>query len=108
MKKINKKKLRVINKNSMGYEFNKKERKKLIYLYKQFLEDPEKKYMEEGSWYFVQGDDFFYTKPVEIAMNASLKIYQGKMTNKRAKEILNNLLKEEKEEEEFEKLEGNK
>ena len=98
----------VINKNSMGYEMNKKERKKLICLYEEYIQNPKDEFIKKDAWNFVSPSIHFFTNPVKVATNASLKIFRGEMTKKRAREILNDLLKEEKEEEEFEKIHGSK
>ncbi|MCK5044007.1 hypothetical protein KAR52_03340 [Candidatus Pacearchaeota archaeon] len=87
----------VINKNSMGHDLNKKMRKKLIYLYEEYIKNPKDKFIQEGSWDLVSGDDFFFTEAVSIAGNVSLHIYEGTLKVEEAKKILEELKKEEEE-----------
>ena len=87
----------VINKNSMGYEMNKKERKKLICLYEEYIKDSKDEFIKKDAWNFVSPATHFYTNPVKVAMNASLKIFREEMTKERAKEILKELKKEDEE-----------
>ena len=77
----------VINKNSIGRELNKKERKKLIYLYEEYIKDPKDEFIKQGAWDFVIPDTFFYTKTVEIAGNAALKIFEGELSIEEAKKL---------------------
>ena len=91
----------------MSYELNKNKRKKLIYLYKQFLDDPEKVYIKTSSEYFVSPATHLYTKVVQSAMIGAIEMFQKKLSKIDAKKVLTDLLKEEKEEEEFKKIEGN-
>lgn len=81
----------------MGYELNKKTRKKLISLYKQYLEDPELKYMKSASDPFVSSATHFYTGAVESAMVGAIEIYTNNLPREKAKKILADLEKEEAE-----------
>ena len=82
----------------MGYELNKKERKKLIYLYEEYIKDTKDEFIRKNSWDLISTDDFFFTPAVERAGNATVNIFNGKLPIKKAKEILKELKEEEREE----------
>ncbi len=87
----------VNNKKSMGYELNKKERKKLIYLYGEYLTDSKDKFIKEGAWNFVTPATHFFTEEVKNAIWFAPNIFNGTLSIKKAKEILKALKKEEEE-----------
>jgi hypothetical protein len=96
----------VISKNSMSYVLNKKQRKKLIYLYEEYIKD-----RNNSDDFFTESatdcdkdiaGTTFYTDTVNFANNATWTMQEKfpphkRMTLKKAKEILANLKKEESE-----------
>ena len=87
----------VVNKNSMGYEMNKNCRKKLIYIYEEYIKDSRDEFIKKGAWDFVIGDTFFYTESVEKAINCAHEIFSGNLSVNKAKKILKELKKEDEE-----------
>ena len=94
----------VINKNSMGYEMNKKERKKLICLYEEYIKDGDNKgrYFTNNAISLDREYPVFYSEIVNKAMNLSWGMqgntsYSKKLSIKEAKKILKELKKEDEE-----------
>ena len=81
----------------MGYELNKKERKKLIYLYEEYIKNPKDEFIRKNSWDLISTDDFFFTPAVEMAGNATVNIFNGNLPLNKAKKILKELKKEDEE-----------
>ena len=89
----------------MGYELNKKQRKKLIYLYEEYIKDNNNAddfFTESAVDFDQEGTDIFYSDVVNFARNATWTMQEKmpphkRMTMKEAKEILEKLKKEEEE-----------
>ena len=70
----------VINKNSMGYELNKKERKKLIYLYEEYIKNPKDEFIKKDGLVGVKlcykfDNNPFKTKELNWELRSKLFFY---------------------------------
>ncbi len=79
-----------INKNSMSYGLNKKMRKKMIYIYEEYLKNPKDKFIQEGSSEFDMEYNQLYGKNLgeDTQLHVHLN-FDGLVTGAKIKNLLN-------------------
>jgi hypothetical protein len=84
-------------KKTAGEILEKSMRKKLIYLYEEYIKNPKDEFIKNSAVDFDMEYPQMYKPSMNNALNKSWLIYEGKLTLKEAKEILESLKKEEEE-----------
>ncbi len=82
---------------SFGKILNRKMRKKMIYLYEEYIQNTKDNFIKKGALDFDMEYPQMYSKIMNLALDNSWGIYNGNLPKEKAKKILQKLKNEEEE-----------